>query len=117
MRAIRSATAARSSGGNRRMSTMSVGLNAQMNAWIQGTATHQRADHRHDVERHEEEHRRREDLEELLLHLLDHAAHHSARAFSFIAASSFLMSAGVSCGRSTLIVSLFSLAVSGKGGL
>ena len=38
-------------------------------------------------------------------------------AFSFIAASSFLMSAGDSCGRSTLIVSLLSLAVSGNGGL
>lgn len=34
-----------------------------------------------------------------------------------VAASSFLMSAGDNCGRSTLIVSLFSLAVSGKGGL
>jgi hypothetical protein len=38
-------------------------------------------------------------------------------AFSVIAASSFAMSAGESCGRSTLIVSLLSLAVSANGGL
>jgi hypothetical protein len=36
-RAISSSTAFASSFGRRRMSTMSVGLNAQMNAWIHGT--------------------------------------------------------------------------------
>ena len=41
----------------------------------------------------------------------------SAFAFSVIAASSFLISSGDSCGRSTLIVSLFSLAVSANGGV
>jgi len=41
----------------------------------------------------------------------------SALAFSCIAACSFLMSSGDSCGRSTLIVSLLSLAVSANGGL
>jgi len=35
----------------------------------------------------------------------------------FIASSNFLMSAGDNCGRSTVIVSLLSLAVSGNGGL
>ena len=38
-------------------------------------------------------------------------------AFSFIAAWSFLMSSGDNCGRSTLMVSLLSLVVSGNGGL
>jgi hypothetical protein len=41
----------------------------------------------------------------------------SALAFSSIAARSRLMSSGESCGRSTLIVGLLSLAVSGNGGL
>jgi hypothetical protein len=41
----------------------------------------------------------------------------SAFAFSRIAACSFLMSSGDNCGRSTLIVNLLSLAVSGNGGL
>jgi hypothetical protein len=41
----------------------------------------------------------------------------SAFAFSIIAACSFLMSSGDNCGRSTLMVSLLSLAVSGNGGL
>jgi hypothetical protein len=40
----------------------------------------------------------------------------SCFAFSIIAASSFLMSASDNCGRLTLRVSLFSLAVSGNGG-
>ena len=40
----------------------------------------------------------------------------SAFAFSVIAASSFLMSAGDSCGRSSLTVSLLSFAVSANGG-
>src|SRR4029453_3751670 len=38
-------------------------------------------------------------------------------AFSFMAASSFLMSSGDSWGRSTLLLSLLNLAVSGNGGL
>jgi len=38
-------------------------------------------------------------------------------AFSCIAAWNFLMSSGDNCGRSTLMVSLLSLAVSGNGGL
>ena len=41
----------------------------------------------------------------------------SAFAFSVIAACSFLISAGDNCGRSTLTVSLLSLAVSANGGL
>ena len=41
----------------------------------------------------------------------------SAFAFSFMAASSCLMSAGESCGRFTLIVSLLNFADSGNGGL
>ena len=44
-------------------------------------------------------------------------ADQSAVAFSIIAACSFLMSSGDNCGRSTLMVSLLSLAVSGNGGL
>jgi hypothetical protein len=40
----------------------------------------------------------------------------SAFAFSRIAACSLLMSSGDNCGRSTLMVSLLSLAVSGNGG-
>jgi hypothetical protein len=40
----------------------------------------------------------------------------SGQPFFRIAASIFLMSSGDNCGRSTWIVSLFSLAVSGNGG-
>ncbi len=39
-----------------------------------------------------------------------------ASAADFMPSSSFLMSSGDNCGRSTLIVSLLSLAVSGNGG-
>lgn len=44
------------------------------------------------------------------------ACDQSPFAFSFIAASSLAMSAGDNCGRSSLSVSLFSFAVSAKGG-